>query len=91
LPIYEGTITFRFLSPSQRVAELYIDGVCTALRYNKPEVAPSSVQWNLSEASDDLHRTEAEYFAEEFRRRGSSPPQSLTEQAKLIEPADGDD
>jgi len=45
------------------VAELYTDGLCTALRHNKPEIAPSSVEWNVTQASDDLRRTEAEYFA----------------------------
>lgn len=56
--IYEGTITFRFRAPSQQVAELYIDGLCTALRYNKPEIASKSVRWDLNEVSDDLQRTE---------------------------------
>jgi len=52
------------------VAELYIDGLSTALRHNKPEISPPSVEWNLSEVSDDFHRREFEESmkrVEEFR------------------------
>lgn len=60
MPTYEGTITFRYHAPSRLTAELYIDGLCAAMRYNKPEIAEKYVLWNIAEVSDDLTYTEGE-------------------------------
>jgi hypothetical protein len=58
MPAYEATITFRFRAPSPQVADIYVDGLCTALRYNKPEIDEKSVQWQIQPVQDDLHQME---------------------------------
>ena len=51
--MYRVTITYTLKASNRLAAELHTDGICTALRYNKPEV--ENVEWDIDEWSSGIH------------------------------------
>lgn len=84
---FEAQITFRFKASSPLVAELYVDGLCTAMRYNKPEIVEKTVQWGVQQVQDDFAQLEREH-AEQMP---AAPDTERAERERLQLPPPGPD